>query len=91
MWARELRRPPGEQSPGIIDHEAARARRFAEHWNREIESPWMQGLWNYAQLALIVTLELDRRIPEFSWREKHPALCAWAERVGARASVIATR
>ena len=29
VWAREIKRPAGEQSPGIVDHENRRALRLA--------------------------------------------------------------
>ena len=91
VWARELRRPEIERSPGIIAHEGERSRRMIDLWEQRITEPLMQGDLNHPQLALIVALELDARLDEFEWREAHPSLRAWAQRLGARASVAATR
>lgn len=91
VWARELRRPENERSPTLIAHEAARSRRLAAWWESEIAHPWMGGAFNYAQLTLIVTLELEARLEALSWRPAHPALAAWADRVGARPSIASTR
>lgn len=91
VWARELHRPENERSPGIIDHERERSRRMADLWERRIADPWMRGELNHAQLALIVTLDLDVRLDGFRWRDGHPALREWVERLASRASVAATR
>ncbi len=91
VWARELRRPGNEQSPGIIAHERERSRRMLALWEERIAEPLMHADLNHPQLALIVTLELDTRLEGFDWRGGHPGLRTWADRLGARPSIAATR
>src|SRR5439155_17852816 len=52
VWGRELTRPANERSPGVIAHEAERARRMAGQWEREIDHKVMRGTFNMAQLTL---------------------------------------
>ena len=51
VWLREIRRPEHERSATIIQHEADRAGRLVDHWETEIDRPWMQGKSNLAQIA----------------------------------------
>jgi glutathione S-transferase len=90
VWMRELYRPPNERSPGIIQHEIARAIRFAELWEREIEHRYMHGVLNMAQLTLACALGLEARMPDLDWRSGHPRLCDWYGVLAARASFQAT-
>ncbi len=91
VWARELRRPEHERSPGILEHERERSRRLVAYWDGVVDDPVLASGFGYPHLTLIVGLELDARLEGFAWRESHPRLHAWAERVGARPSVAATR
>jgi len=90
VWSRELGRPQSERSPTVIEHEAARAARMIDLWEREIGHPWMQGALNMAQITLGCALGLDARNPEFRWRAHHPKLGAWFDKIAARASFAAT-
>lgn len=90
VWGRELRRPPGDQSPTVIAHERARSERLADLWEREIQHPAMSGSLNLAQLTLVVGLDLEGRIPAFDWRPGHPALAHWADAMHQNPSVAAT-
>lgn len=90
VWIRELRRPTNERSPTILRHEADRAARMADLWEREIRDPWMQGEINMAQLTLASALAIEARCPEFNWREGHPNLVAWYARIAARPCMRAT-
>src|SRR5262245_17801696 len=90
VWGRELARPVNERSPGIVQHEAARARRMADLWEKEIEQPWMRGPLNMAQLTLACGLGFEARIADFLWRSGHPRLTAWYDRIVARPSFAAT-
>jgi glutathione S-transferase len=90
VWLRETRRPEHERSPTTIQHEMDRAGRLIDHWETEIDRPWMQGKLNLAQIALICALGLELRVPGFGWREGHPKLSAWFGRVAARPSVANT-
>lgn len=91
VWSRELARPVNERSPGIIRHETHRAARMTDLWEREIDSPVMNGPLNIAQLTLACALGLEARNPDFHWRQRCPALGRWFERIAARPSFIATR
>ena len=90
VWLRETRRPENEQSPTIIRHETERARRLIDLWETEIDCPTMQGKLNLVQIALICALGLEVRIRDFRWREGHPRLREWFDRLAARPSIAAT-
>ena len=90
VWVREIRRPQSEQSPTILRHETDRAKRMADMWEQEIDHPLLQGALNLAQITLACALALDTGLPDFRWRQGHPKLCAWFERISARPSLAAT-
>jgi len=90
VWGREIVRPKNEQSPGIIRHEADRARRMSDAWEREIGHPLLTGSLNMIQLTLACGLGLDARNPDFRWRDGRPRLGAWYDCISARPSVAAT-
>ena len=90
VWGREILRPENERSPGVIQHEADRARRMADVWERELEQPLMRGPLNMVQITLACALGLEARNSGFRWRPGHPALCEWFERIAARPSFAAT-
>ncbi len=90
VWLRESRRPEHEQSPDIIRHEMDRARRLVDQWESEIDCPTMQGNLNLAQIVLVCALGLEARNRDFHWREGHPRLRAWFDRLAARTSIAAT-
>lgn len=90
VWGREILRPENERSPGVIAHETERARRMVDLWEREIAQPIMQGTLNMIQLTLACALGLEARNPGFRWRDGHPRLLAWFEKIAARPSFVAT-
>jgi glutathione S-transferase len=90
VWLRETRRPERERSPTTLDHETDRARRLVDRWEVEIEHPMMRGPLNLAQVTLVCALGLDARNPAFRWREGHPRLGDWCDRMAARQSVART-
>ena len=90
VWIRELRRPQNERSPTILHHEADRATRMGNLWEREIVQPWMQGEINMAQMTLASALAIEARCPEFKWREQHPNLVAWYDKIADRPSMRST-
>lgn len=94
VWSRENARPENERSPTTIKHEAARAARMADVWEKEIHHPWMrhapQSPINMAQITLACALGMDARNPELHWRSGHPTLSAWYDRIAARPSLAAT-
>jgi glutathione S-transferase len=90
VWLREVGRPRNEQSPTVIRHETDRAGRLIDCWEMEIGHPWMQGKLCLAQIALACALGIEARNPEFRWREGHPTLRAWFDRMAARPSIAKT-
>ena len=91
VWERELYRPEQDRSDTIIAHEAARATRLLAAWEREISHPHMNGPLNMAQIMLVAALDMDRRNPQFSWRDDYPGLLDWIQRLDERPSVVMTR
>jgi glutathione S-transferase len=90
VWAREVRRPRSEQSPGIVAHETARARRMADVWEREIGHRLMVGPMNMPQLTLICALGSAARLKGDTLFTARPRLQEWADEMAKRPSVVAT-
>lgn len=90
VWLRETHRPKNEQSPTIIEHERARAFRLLGEWERIITDPLMSGELNRAQVTLFCALSIEKFLPEFEWRNAHPALHAYMNRQAKRSSFIKT-
>jgi glutathione S-transferase len=84
VWAREIKRPVGEQSPDIIAHEGRRADRLAHTFDDEIGFAPLaltgDGL-NIVQMLLFCALDVHRRVPEMDWRDDCPGLSAWYDRM----------
>jgi glutathione S-transferase len=90
VWGREIVRPPDEQSPTTIRHEAARAGRMADLWENEVDHALMRGALNLGQITLACALGLEARNPSLVWRPGHPKLCAWFDRFAACPSFART-
>jgi glutathione S-transferase len=90
VWLRELHRPPGERSPGVIAHETDRASRMADLWEAEIDHPWMRSALNMAQITLDCALGIEARNPDLHWRPRHPKLGSWFDQIAGRSSFTAT-
>ena len=90
VWLREERRPPAEQSPGIIQHERDRAARMIDLWEHEITHAWMTGPYNITQMILSCAFGLEARLGDFRWRDGHPRLNAWFDQMARRPSFAAT-
>ena len=90
VWSRENVRPANERSPTTIKHEAARAARLADAWEKEIAHPWMHGALNMAQITLACALGMEARNADLHWRAGHPKLCGWYDRLAVRPSLAAT-
>lgn len=84
VWIRELLRPPSDRSETIIDHENARCQRLVRTWEDEIDSQFLNGSFNYAQMKLACALQLNLWNPYFTWRSESPALVAWLDCVALR-------
>jgi glutathione S-transferase len=91
VWSRELRRPEGERSPGIIAHEAARADRMCDAWEGEIGHPVMTGPLNLPQITLACALGLALRLEDMQPYDGRPKLEAWADAIGRRPSLARTQ
>ncbi|MBL93993.1 MAG: hypothetical protein CMF70_01665 [Magnetovibrio sp.] len=90
VWFRETMRPEDEQSKSIINHERQRSRRLADLWEKEIGSPLMQGPLNRAQIIMVCGLGLEEWVQGFNWRDGHPKLTSWMDRISGQPSMIAT-
>jgi glutathione S-transferase len=90
VWAREVRRPDGEKSPGIERHEVDRAQRMADFWETEIGHPLMQGPFNMAQMLLIAAIDMALHRGMGDLTSDRPKLSAWVQRVRQMPSVRAT-
>jgi glutathione S-transferase len=90
VWGREISRPENERSPGVMQHEANRAQRMADVWERETEHTLMRGALNMIQITLACALGLEARNPGFRWRPRRPKLSEWFDRIAARPSLKAT-
>jgi glutathione S-transferase len=90
VWVREMRRPENERSPTILRHEADRAKRLADHWEREIGHPLMQGPINMAQILGIVGLDFAASSSMGEFEKDRPKLATWARRIRALPSIKAT-
>ncbi len=91
VYVRETRRPETERSPGIMQHELDRAQRLADFWEREIAAPAMRGPFTIAQMLLLAGIDFARHAGMADLEAGRPALKAWADRLRARPSVIATQ
>ena len=90
VWGRELYRPENERSPTIIEHERQRSRRMADLWESQIDHAQMRGPLNMAQITLVCALQLELRNPDIDWRQRHPELSDWTDRLAERPSIAAT-
>lgn len=90
VWVRELRRPQDERSPGIIAHEAARANRLADGWERQMSHAVMHEPLNLAQLYLLAGLDQAVYWGFADFERERPALRAWTDALRRQASVAAT-
>ncbi len=90
VFLREMRRPESERSPTILEHEADRAKRLADFWEREVGHPVMQGQLNLAQVLLIVALDTGVRAKIGDLESGRAKLSVWARKLREQPSVKAT-
>lgn len=84
VWAREVIRPEGEQSPGIIAHEKRRADRLLRMFEDEIYFAPLAlagDRLSTSQVLLFCALDVHRRLPDMHWRDACPGLSAWYDRM----------
>jgi glutathione S-transferase len=90
-WARELRRPEHERSPGVIALETTRVNRTADALERAVAAGAYAGSINAARIVLGCVLGwIDPRHPAWHWRDKRPALTAWFDAIASTPSFRAT-
>ena len=90
VWAREITRPLNEQSPEVILHEKERAYRLTAMFNELVENQILSRPLNLAQLYLFVALDLERRVPDFIWREKNKEISNWQNKMARYPSIEAS-
>ena len=90
VYLREIRRPQNEQSPTILRHEADRAVRLADFWEREVGHPLLQGPLNMAQMLLVVALDTGTRCKIADLERGRAKLSVWARKLREHPSVKAT-
>jgi glutathione S-transferase len=90
VWSREVRRPDGERSSGIVQHEVDRALRMADSWEAEVGHPLMQGPLNMAQMLLIAAIDMAAHRGMGDLTGNRAKLAVWARRVRQMPSVQAT-
>lgn len=87
---REMRRPEGERSPTILRHEADRAQRLADFFEREVGNPLMRGPVDVTQLLLVIALDIAPLARIGDLEGARPKLQDFARHLRARPSVAAT-
>jgi glutathione S-transferase len=94
VWGREIiYRPEEMRSQMLMDHEAARAARMADAFEKEADNPVLTGPLNIAQITLGCVLDGPTAARLFGpeWRAAHSKLAAWTDRIAARPSFTATK
>jgi glutathione S-transferase len=90
-WARELRRPENERSPGVTALETTRVNRTADVLERAVANGGYAGEINAARIVLGCALGwVDPRHPVWIWRAGRPALAMWFAAIAATPSFQAT-
>lgn len=90
-WGREIRRPDGERSPGVVALETTRANRTADWLDKAIAGGGFGGDIDAARIALGIALgHCARRHKAWNWREGRPALADWYDAIEQRPSFTAT-
>ena len=88
VWVREIRRPSGEQSPGIIELEKKRAIRCLGHFEKTWEMS--TNRLNYASTMLASSLQLiDTRL-DLVWKNEYLKLADWYAEISNKSSLQLT-
>ncbi len=89
----ESRRPETQQSPDYLARQGGKIRRALDELERRIAGrQWLNGdSLQLGDIATGVALGyLDLRLTHFNWRDGRPGLAAFAERLFARSSFLAS-
>ncbi len=85
----EARRPDGERSPGAVEHWRGQITRALAEMDEQL--PELPDGLNLGQIAFGCALGyLDLRHADLRWRDRHPGLSLWFERIAARPSMVET-
>jgi hypothetical protein len=87
-WARERKRLPREQSPGIIELERSRASRVLDYFEKISDK--LDQSPKLAHITLGSALGLEIRLPELQWRQKYSKVAHWYDEFSKRPSMQAT-
>ena len=90
VWVREMVRPAGERSPTVLAHEAARAQRMADVFERRVADPLMRGTPTMAHLLLAVALDVAAKRGFGDLTTGRPQLAAWMRSMSALPSMQQT-
>jgi len=90
VWGRNLVLPKDEQSATVISHERQRSQRMFNLFESQIDHPLLTGEFNLVQMTLACALQLERRNPDIQWRQGHPGLSEWTNKISERASITDT-
>jgi glutathione S-transferase len=90
-WLRETRRPADKQLAANLELEKGRAQRCLDLLEKDAAAGALDGALDMAQITFAIALDfIDRRLPDFAWRQGRPKLAAWFQRFNARPSMTAT-
>ncbi|MFT5445018.1 MAG: glutathione S-transferase [Gammaproteobacteria bacterium] len=83
LWGREfLYRPAELHSPRLLEHERERAFRLLRVFENAVDGDVLIGPLNMAQLTLAaIVCKPEGQPPGFDWRDSHPRLAVWADRM----------
>lgn len=90
VWGREYYRPEGERSPGVMAHEAQRARRLADRFEVLVRQPDLMGPPRMAHFVLAAAMDFARVRKLVDLRDGRPNLAAWHGEISARPSLRET-
>jgi glutathione S-transferase len=90
VWVREMVRPENERSLTTLAHEASRAQRVADTFERHVASPLLQGPPSMAHLILAVALDVGAKRGFGDLTIGRPQLAAWMRPMSERPSMQKT-
>jgi glutathione S-transferase len=90
VWGREMARPENERSPTTLAHEAARAERMADFFEKCAADPLLQGPPGMAHLILAVAVEMARKRGLSDLTAGRQRLASWMRSISDRPSMCRT-
>lgn len=78
VWAREMRRPENERSPGIIEQERNRAVRWLTVFNSDVYTGFRLDDPGFAHFMFMAAIWVVRMAdPDFPYAEKRAGIASW--------------